>query len=1175
MSDVRKYKLTEIAVWVLLGICALLVAFTFSLARSPGDTEDAAEKVEKMVDKRLSVLDLYVDEALRQDRNEWMNLVGLPSDMVVYRFVNDSLQSWSNQFPIVNDDITHKILFQRLTNPKTELTSQLALVTEKESFMNLGAKWYIVKSVDDGDCKIIAGLEILNTIDDSSRNGVNPQLKLGNRFSIVPLNTSGGTPVCVNDTPQFKVLNDSLQSQAVFNSYMIWLAYVAFVLAFILYLVNKRSRLRFRVTSLSLLAATVLMYLWGRGLQSDVEIFSPLLYAHGAFFYSLGAVLIVNIGLVLMVLSVFLVRRNFYRTLSAMKNSRMWLAIWSISLLLLIVGLIVYILFVFRSIVSNSGITLELYMLDEITTYTALVYVSVITVLMMIPLLLQMLRPGVKVFLGFDYNAVSNKSRFFFALAFSIYLVIISSTLGYEKERGRIGVWANMLSIDRDISLELELRSTENEISDDILISTLTMMNNSGSSILNRLTDSYLYGISQTYDISVNVLSDGNNSATSVKLFNERVSQGTPIAPGSKFLYSVAENGHIRYSGIFVYFHKNYGVTRLLVGIDPKNAKESLGYARLLGIVGPGQIAIPSGYDYAKYKNNDLISFRGNYAYPTKLDGSLDMLSVTESAIHQKAEGYTHFIKKVSDDEIVMISRPTIAFSNYFLSFALIALLSYLGLSFLTRSRKPKSGHEKNYYKSRVSYVLVVSLFATLVIMATVSVVFVYRRNDANLKVLMSDKVGSIQALLEESFKDVTDTRQFLGSDYYMEFQNVCDISRADITLYSVSGALLISSNMDIFDRMILGTKVEQSAYENIVYKHKRYYFTRERAGTRDYYAMYAPVFNSTGNMVAIMCSPYVDENFDLMMEAVKHSVSIVTVFLILLLIARFMVLNIVGRMFKPLSEMGKKMIATNVGDLEYIAYDNDDEISSLVTAYNRMVKDLSESTRQLALAERDKAWSAMARQVAHEIKNPLTPMKLQLQRIIRLKEKNAADWQSKFDEVVQVVLDHIDILTDTANEFSTFAKLYSEEPTLIDVDALLKEEILMFDGRDGLEISYMGLPGAQVSGPKPQLTRVFVNLINNAIQAVEDKPDAKIMVSLRKSVQDGFYDIVFEDNGPGVAEENIPRLFTPNFTTKSSGTGLGLAICRSILEKCGAEIHYSRSFVLQGACFTVVFPAN
>jgi nitrogen fixation/metabolism regulation signal transduction histidine kinase len=283
---------------------------------------------------------------------------------------------------------------------------------------------------------------------------------------------------------------------------------------------------------------------------------------------------------------------------------------------------------------------------------------------------------------------------------------------------------------------------------------------------------------------------------------------------------------------------------------------------------------------------------------------------------------------------------------------------------------------------------------------------------------------------------------------------------------------------------------------------------------------------------------------------------------------------------------MGRKMNSADINNLELINYRREDEISSLVDAYNRMVQDLSYSTKQLALAERDKAWSQMARQVAHEIKNPLTPIKLEIQRLIRLKQKGNPSWEEKFDKVSQVVLEHIDILTETANEFSTFAKLYSEEPVLLDLDKTLKDQLLIFDNKESIKITYIGMENALVMAPKPQLIRVFVNLITNAIQAVEIQqketleqgeaaPEGRVLICLRNGVREGFYDVVVDDSGPGVSEENQSRLFTPNFTTKSSGTGLGLAICRNIIEKCEGEISYQKSFALGGASFKVSLPKH
>jgi signal transduction histidine kinase len=192
---------------------------------------------------------------------------------------------------------------------------------------------------------------------------------------------------------------------------------------------------------------------------------------------------------------------------------------------------------------------------------------------------------------------------------------------------------------------------------------------------------------------------------------------------------------------------------------------------------------------------------------------------------------------------------------------------------------------------------------------------------------------------------------------------------------------------------------------------------------------------------------------------------------------------------------------------------------------------------------------------------------------LIRMKQTGNPAWEEKFDEVSASVLEHIDILADTANEFSTFAKLYSEEPVRIDLDALVREEVSMFDAREDITFEYFGLEGAEVMGPKPQPTRVLVNLVTNAVQALEGREDGRIRVFLRNSSKEGFYDIVVEDSGPGVKEENRVKLFTPDFTTKSHGTGLGLAICRNIVERCGGEIGYSKSFTLGGACFTVRYP--
>ena len=502
------------------------------------------------------------------------------------------------------------------------------------------------------------------------------------------------------------------------------------------------------------------------------------------------------------------------------------------------------------------------------------------------------------------------------------------------------------------------------------------------------------------------------------------------------------------------------------------------------------------------------------------------------------------------------------------MEFLLLALFSLL------MGREKPIIFKESYFRTRIRGVLIISQVVTLTLFSVLSVVYVYNRNENNLNTAMSDRISSLTAMVEAEASDVG---SFIDRGNLLRLiRRISADTDSDITVYSPAGTVLATTTPFVFERMMLSGRISGEAYGNIIYGHQRYCIFQEKAGRARYYSMYAPIIGGNGGIIAIIASPYSGENFDFGVDTITHAVSIVSFFLLLLLLMMFVVTAVVDRLFRPLSEMSRKMDNGGIDSLEPIEYDHKDEVYSIVQAYNSMVSKLSESSRKLAAAERDKAWSEMARQVAHEIKNPLTPMMLQVQRVRRLKEKGDPRWIEIFDEASSVLLEHIDILAKTAEDFSTFAKLYSEEPVEVDLDKMLQSEVSMFDNRSNITIGYLGLSDARVLAPKPQLTRVFVNLLNNAIQAIGDKEDGRIGVSLRlSSTREDCYDIVFEDNGPGVAEENVERLFTPNFTTKDGGSGLGLAICRNILERSGATISYSRSFALGGACFTICYPIS
>lgn len=1180
----RKARTGDLIVEVLIVIAAVILGISLSMSNVRRDTDRAARKVEKAVSERMAILKDFSDKALSAGRNEWIGSMGLPDDMVIYRYLDDSLKSWCNRFPLKNDNINVRAIYQRLSRPHENVFSPLTEVTGKVSFVNYGQKWYLVRSEILNNGRVISGLEIIDLTQDDSPGGVNRQLGLGAAFSIVPLSESGGSPVTLDGVPIFKVIdNGATGASLMAHSVLIWISIALLVIAIFVHLTNKRCLKRLLAVIPALYVTMSATVLWGQTIKDSSTMFSPLVYADGKIFNSIGDAFIFSMAIAMTILCFFLVREDIYRKLASRRKPAAF-SLYAATVSLALAGLFTYIHLLIRSIIFNSNIILELYKFNELNSVSLLVYTTLALLLMAGALLFQMLMPALRKITGKRFNAYSTVCRVIYASMLSSWILLEVASLGFEKEKDRVAVWANRLSIERDIRLELDLRMQEDKIASDQYLATFAAMKNSTFFVRNRIVDNYLGRISQDYDVGVEIFTEDMKTPQTVAYFTSMVSSGIAINEGSRFRYISDDKGNHLYVGSFAFYSPDNGLAMMLLSVSPKSNREEKGYGAILGYSPPGEVLMPSRYSYAKYSSLSLTSSKGNYAYPTLLDDMLqeELLAAPDGLA--RVNGYTHFINMVSGEMMIIISRPKTENYSYFVSFLLCALVIYLLLSILTLARKGRKDKEKNYYKSRINAAMMIALIMTLIALASVSVTFVYKRNNANMMSSMASKVNYLQTMLQARFRFAQD-QSFLNSAEFSEvLEDASSTMKADITLYSIGGREVKSTTPEVFDRMFLPARMDPAAYENIVYKNRKYFINSERIGSQKVYFLYAPLFSATGEMMAIMASPYTDESFDFKSEALLHSITVVVVFMILLLLARFITASAVDKMFKPLTEMGRKMNEADIQHLEYIVYERDDEVSRLVRAYNRMVHDLSNSTKQLAMSERDKAWATMARQVAHEIKNPLTPIKLQIQRLIRLKNNGNPVWIDRFDEISGDVLKQIDILADTANEFSTFAKLYTEEHVEIDLDKLISEEISLFDSREDIEFSYMGLSGAKVVGPKPQLTRVLTNLLGNAVQAIENAQaetvengnepfKGKVMVSLRFSTRDGFYDIVIEDNGPGVSEENRSKLFTPNFTTKSNGTGLGLSICRSILEKCNGEIAYSRSFTLKGACFTVRFP--
>jgi nitrogen fixation/metabolism regulation signal transduction histidine kinase len=257
----------------------------------------------------------------------------------------------------------------------------------------------------------------------------------------------------------------------------------------------------------------------------------------------------------------------------------------------------------------------------------------------------------------------------------------------------------------------------------------------------------------------------------------------------------------------------------------------------------------------------------------------------------------------------------------------------------------------------------------------------------------------------------------------------------------------------------------------------------------------------------------------------------------------------------------------------EEIIWNRDDEIGELVTEYNKMVNKLEDSASILAKSEREGAWREMARQVAHEIKNPLTPMKLSIQFLQRSIDNNSGNVKELTTSVAKTLIEQIDHLSKIAFDFSQFANIGNTKPETFDLKEVLLPLVELYRMNEKADISINGLDTEiLLYTDKTQMNRLFTNLFQNALEANTFNQKSKIEINVLKG--SGIVQISIKDNGEGIPEEMQAHIFSPNFTTKTSGTGLGLAMCKGIVEKAKGKIWFKTSLG-NGATFFVDLPVK
>ncbi|MFD2725695.1 sensor histidine kinase [Hyunsoonleella rubra] len=401
------------------------------------------------------------------------------------------------------------------------------------------------------------------------------------------------------------------------------------------------------------------------------------------------------------------------------------------------------------------------------------------------------------------------------------------------------------------------------------------------------------------------------------------------------------------------------------------------------------------------------------------------------------------------------------------------------------------------------------------------------------------------------------------------QISNIADIHKLQINLYDLEGNLLITSKADLKPNEA-DKCIETEILNTISNRPSHRFVDKIEENGEAYQSSYTYLYDNRSKPLAILNLPYLEKDDFLARELSEFLGRLGYAYLFILGAAIAIAFFLSSYITKSLKTISDKINATSLEkrNEKIVIDDTSEEISTLVNSYNSMIDELEESAVKLATSEREQAWREMAKQVAHEIKNPLTPMRLTVQNFQRKFNPDDENITTKVDEYSKTLIQQIDTMSSIASAFSNFAKMPAQKNETLNVVNIVKLALEIFN--EDYIVFTSDKKEIIAKFDRTQLIRVVTNLVKNGIQATTDDKTPQIVVQV--SEKDTDVHITVADNGTGVSEENKSKVFEPKFTTKTSGMGLGLAMVKNIVETYNGTISFE-SEKGKGTVFKVVFP--
>jgi two-component system nitrogen regulation sensor histidine kinase NtrY len=773
----------------------------------------------------------------------------------------------------------------------------------------------------------------------------------------------------------------------------------------------------------------------------------------------------------------------------------------------------------------------------------------------------------------------------FLVFLFSLYAVHVLVKHTDIKEWESRKIYAEKLAAEQDPVAELLFQDVETKlVGDTLLMSYVTSNSPLPLEFEKRIKEQYFSGFWDKYDVRialfdsmcVPVVRSQGVVTDNMLYFDELIEKGANKTSCERFYFLNNTSGKISYLARIPLYRdtktlSKYGL--LYVELDAKFISDEIGFPELLLDRNIGLSQELTNYSYAKYKNGQLVSQYGKFPYSLRaagFSGSSEQFGLTN------ADAFNHLLYRADPQTLIVLSKKNdgligqVTTFSYLFSFFSLLLLSILFF------RQISSGKlmENFSFKYRIQVLLVFIVLTSLALFGGGTIYYIKQQFETKNKENISEKIQSVLIDIED--KLAAEKKLTANLSEYISFilKKSSSVFFTDINFYDTQGNLYSSSSSKVFDEGLTSKKMNPEAFLQMAVLGKTEFVHDERIGKLEYLSAYIPFKNKEGKLLAYLNLPYFAKQSELEKEISGFLVALINIYVLLFALSIITAIFISNYVTKPLKLIQDKLSNIRLGKTnEPIEWKENDEIGNLVSEYNRMISELSKSAELLAKSERESAWREMAKQVAHEIKNPLTPMKLSVQHLQRTYKDHAPDMDVKMERLTKTIIEQIDTLSSIATEFSNFAKMPKANLEQVNLSQTIINTVDLYKNTDEAEIIFESQTTETpfVMADKEQLIRVFNNLIKNATQAIPEGKKAKIRIVLSKEGHQ--YLVGITDNGTGISEDVLDKIFMPNFTTKTGGMGLGLAMVKNIVESVNGRIWFETKSNV-GTTFYVCLPA-